>query len=103
MKIARQMALEAEHKIMGLQERNDALETELNISDSYCTVAKYNTMHHKNWDMAQCQYIGKGLTLFCRDRSIPIRCCSTNDERFGAVNSYPLEAWEQFTRAHPYV
>jgi phage anti-repressor protein len=102
LQIARQRALEAERKIMGLAERNETLETELNISNSYCTVAKYNTMHSKNWDIHQCQFIGKGLSMFCREHSIPIRRCSTNDERFGAVNSYPLEAWERFMRLHPY-
>jgi phage anti-repressor protein len=102
LQIARRKSLEAERKIMALAERNERLEAELNISDKYCTVAKYNALHGKNWDIHQCQFIGKGLTLFCRSNSIPIRRCSTNDERFGAVNSYNLKAWERFMRLHPY-
>ena len=46
--------------------------------------------------MSRCQHIGKQLAAFCRVRSIEIRKCKTNDERFGTVNSYPLTAWEAF-------
>ncbi len=103
LQIANRRALEAERRIMGLVEKTETLETALNISDSYYTVAKYNNLFHKGWDMLQCQYIGKGLTLFCRANDIAIRKCTTNDERFGAVNSYPLDAWEAFMKVNPYV
>ena len=29
-------------------------------------------------------------------RAIEVRSCETNDERFGAVHSYPCSAWESF-------
>jgi CTP-dependent riboflavin kinase len=47
--------------------------------------------------MARCQAIG-GARRYCRPRAIEIRSCETNDERFGAVNSYPLTAWEAFLK-----
>jgi CTP-dependent riboflavin kinase len=88
---------------MGLEERNESLEVALNVSNSYYTVARYNAAFNKNWSMAQCQTVGKSLSLFCRANGIAIRKCSTNDERFGAVNSYPISAWERFMRIYPYV
>ncbi len=46
--------------------------------------------------LPECQNIGKQLMAFCRANSIEVRKCSTNDERFGDVNSYPLSAWDAF-------
>ena len=98
--IARQNALEAERRIFGLTEEKETLEIALNQSIQYYTVAKYNGTFNMGWSMPQCQYIGKQLSAYCRARAIDIRRCETNDERFGAVNSYPISAWEAFLEAH---
>ena len=79
-----------------LTESNDVLETALNESLKFYTVAKYNNVYKMGWSLSKCQEIGKHLSGFCRARSIEIRKCETNDERFGAVNSYPITAWEEF-------
>jgi anti-repressor protein len=99
--IMRQRALASERRIMALEERNEALEVALNVSDSHFTVMRYNTAFKKNWSMAQCQGVGKCLSMYCRANGIKILKCSTNDERFGSVNSYPVSAWETFMRTHP--
>ena len=94
--IAHRRAIEAERRIFGLLEEKETLEIALNESIQFYTVAKYNGAFKKGWTMAQCQLIGKQLTAYCRARAIQIRKCETNDERFGAVNSYPISAWDDF-------
>lgn len=96
LQIAHKRAIEAESKIFALREENETLEIALNTSLQFYTVAKYNKGFNMNWNLAQCQSIGKRLTAYCRSRAIEIRVCETNDERFGAVNSYPITAWEDF-------
>jgi phage anti-repressor protein len=94
--IAHQRALEAERRIMALSDEKEELEIALNTSLKYYTVAKYNKVYKMQWNMNQCQTIGKQLAAYCRSRAIQIKQCETNDERFGNVNSYPLTAWEAF-------
>ncbi|MCG1024523.1 antA/AntB antirepressor family protein [Dehalobacter sp.] len=96
LQIAHQRAIEAERRILALAETNETLEIALNSSLQFYTVAKYNKVFHKNWSLTECQLIGKQLSAYCRSRAIEIRACETNDERFGAVNSYPITAWEDF-------
>ena len=96
LQIAHQRALEAERRIFALAEENETLEIALNTSLKFFTVAKYNKTFHMGWSLSQCQAIGKQLTAYCRAHSIEVRACETNDERFGAVNSYPDSAWEAF-------
>ena len=96
LQIAHRRALEAERRIFGLLEEKETLEIALNESIQFYTVAKYNSVFKKSWTLAQCQLIGKQLTAYCRARAIQIRKCETNDERFGAVNSYPISAWDDF-------
>ena len=96
LQIAHRRALEAERRIFGLLEENETLEIALNESIRFFTVANYNGAFKKGWTLAHCQSIGKQLTAFCRARAIQIRKCETNDERFGAVNSYPISAWDDF-------
>jgi prophage antirepressor-like protein len=79
-----------------LQLENETLEIALGESLKFYTVAKYDKAYNKNWTVAECQKIGKSLSAYCRARAVEIRKCETNDERFGAVNSYPLAAWESF-------
>jgi phage anti-repressor protein len=89
-------AEEAERRIFALSETNETLETALNESLKFYTVAKYNRKFKKNWSLAECRYIGKQLSAYCRAHAIEIRNCETNDERFGNVHSYPLTAWEDY-------
>ncbi|MBR1734621.1 MAG: antA/AntB antirepressor family protein [Alphaproteobacteria bacterium] len=96
MQIAHQRAIEAERRIMQLEEENDVLQISLNQSRQYYTVAKYNKVFHKKWNMEQCKKIGKALSIYCNHNDIRIRKCETNDERFGSVNSYTLTAWNSY-------
>ena len=96
LQIAHRRALEAERRIFALAEENETLEVALNTSLRFYTVAKYNKAFHMGWSLTQCQAIGKQLTAYCRARAIEVRSCETNDERFGAVHSYPCSAWESF-------
>ena len=96
LQIAHRRALEAERRIFALAEENETLEVALNTSLRFYTVAKYNKTFHMGWSLSQCQAIGKQLTAYCRARAIEVRSCETNDERFGAVHSYPCSAWESF-------
>lgn len=93
---AHKRVIESERKIFALSEKNDMLETALNDSLKYYTVAKYNKTFKMNWNLEQSQTIGKKLSAYCRSRAIKIRICNTNDERFGDVHSYPITAWEDF-------
>lgn len=103
LQIAHQRAIEAESRILSLTVENETLEIALNTSLQFYTVAKYNKVFGRNWSLTKCQAIGKQLSAYCRARSIEIRQCETNDERFGTVNSYPLTAWEDFLEVLPCV
>ncbi len=96
LQIARERVVKAERKIFMLEEENGSLEIALNTSLQFFTVAKYNDVYNMNWSMKKCQRIGKELSTYCRLRSIEIRRCETNDERFGSVNSYPISDCEDF-------
>ncbi len=96
LQIAHQRAIEAERRIFALREENETLEIALNQSLQYYTVAKYNKKFHKKWNMEQCQKIGKEMAAYCRGHALQIKKCETNDERFGAVNSYPMIAWNGY-------
>ena len=82
--------------IRALSEKVDVLEVSLNQSLQFFTVMKYNQVYKMNWNLKQCQSIGRGLSRFCRESNIEIKTCETNDERFKQVNSYPLTAWEAY-------
>lgn len=96
MQIAHQKAIEAERRIFGLQQKTETLEIALNESLKFYTVAKYNKTFRMGCNMVKSQEIGKLISAFCHVRSIKIRKCLTNDERFGSVNSYPESAWHDF-------
>jgi phage anti-repressor protein len=98
LQIAHQRSIETERRIMDLTEENETLEIALNASLQFYTVAKYNKIFGKHWNLAQSQAIGKQLSAYCRARAIEIRSCETNDERFGTVNSYPITAWTDFLK-----
>jgi|GEM_PF-1885853 len=83
-------------RIALLEEKTDDLEVLYNTSMKFYTVAKFNKVYGRGWNMAQCQKIGKDMSFYCRSHAIEIRKCDTNDERFGTVNSYPLTAWESY-------
>lgn len=101
-RILRSRVEAAERRIFGLEEEKETLEIALNESLKFYTVAKYNSVFKRGWSMQDCQRIGRMLSAFCRARSIAIRPCETNDERFGRVNSYPLTAWEDFMGREQY-
>ena len=102
LQIAHRRALEAERRIFGLLEEKETFEIARNESIQFYTVAKYNGAFKKGWSLAQCQLIGKQLSAYCSARAIQIRKCETDDERFGAVNSYPISAWEDFMEGCEY-
>jgi prophage antirepressor-like protein len=87
---------EEQAKNRALAVENETLEIALNASLQFFTVAKYNNTYKMGWNMRECQTIGKELSAYCRANSIEIKRCETNDERFGAVNSYPATAFESF-------
>ena len=100
LQIAHRRAIEAERRIFSLLEENETLEIALNDSIRYFTVAKYNGAFKKGWTLAQCQHVGKQLSAYCRARAIQIRRCETDDDRFMAVNSYPISAWDDFMEVY---
>jgi len=87
---------EERRKTRELEAEKEPLEIALNESLKFYTVARYNRHFGMEWNMKETQAIGKRIAAYCRTRSIEIRLCEINDERFGAVNSYPLTAWEGF-------
>ena len=100
LQIAHRRAIEAERRIFGLLEEKETLEIALNESIQFYTVAKFNSAFKKGWTLAQCQLIGKQLSAYCRARAIQIRKCETNEERFGAVNRYPISVWDDFMEVY---
>jgi len=102
LQIARRRAIEAERRIFGLEAEKESLEIALNESLKFYTVAKYNKEFNKRWSLVACQEIGKRLSAYCRARSIQIRKCQTNDERFGEVNSYPITVWDDYLKLDNY-
>lgn len=96
LQIAHQRAIEAEKRILALTDEKETLEIAQNTSLRFYTVVKYSKGFNMNWNLSECQTIGKRLSAYCRSHAIEIRPCETNDERFGTVNSYPITAWEDF-------
>jgi prophage antirepressor-like protein len=71
----------------------------INESGVYALIMRSNKPEAKKfrkWILRQCQDVGRALTGYCRGKHIEIQKCQTNDERFGAVNSYPDYAWAAF-------
>jgi len=113
--IARIRAADAEERIFALANENDALsaeietltdenealETALNESIKYYTVAKYNKTFNMQWTMKESQTIGRKLSVYCKAHNIEKKQCETNDERFSAVKSYPASAWESVLQSAP--
>jgi len=64
---------------------------ELNESERYWTIAKYNRMNKLGWSLDACKKAGKEASRYARLHNYQIKRCETNDERFGWVNSYPLD------------
>ena len=96
MVIAHQRAIEAERRIFALSAENEELAIALNTSLDYWTVMKYNQERKKQWNMQQCQSIGRRMSAYCRSNGYEIRNCVTNDDRFSSVNSYPVTAWDRY-------
>ena len=85
MQIAHQRAIEAERKILGLIEEKETLEIALNTSLKYYTVAKFNKVFKKKWNLEQCRLIGKEMTVYCRAHAIQIKKCEKNYYRNGVI------------------
>ncbi len=84
--------------LLALRQANDKidrLQTQLNESETFWTIMKFNQYYELNWNMRTCQRNGKRATLFSRRSGYEIRRCRTNDERFIEVNSYAYEVLER--------
>ena len=100
--LERQFNAELEAELAELLEKNEVLESALNESLKYWTVAKFNRERKMRWNMTQCQRIGKELSAYCRRRNIGIQRCLTNDDRFPYTNSYPVTVIEDFLLGEGY-
>jgi hypothetical protein len=79
-----------------LSEKIEVLEMALDKSIHYCSVMKYNNIHHMGWDVHDFLKIDKKLYAYCLVRAVRVIKCETDDKRFGLVNSYPLMIWDDF-------
>ena len=84
-----------------LQEEKEMLEIALDQSLQWCTVLKYNKINNMKWDLEKCKFIGKQLTAYCKSRAIQTKKSEDDGGKYGATNSYPLAAWDDFRRLNP--
>jgi len=78
-------------KAAALADKVEEQAIELNESERYWTIAKYNRMNKLGWTLDACKKAGKEASRYARLHNYQIKRCETNDERFGWVNSYPLD------------
>lgn len=78
-------------KSTALADKVEEQAIELNESERYWTIAKYNRMNKLGWSLDACKKAGKEASRYARLHNYQIKRCETNDERFGWVNSYPLD------------
>jgi len=78
-------------KSAALADKVEEQAIELNESERYWTIAKYNRMNKLGWSLDVCKKAGKEASRYARLHNYQIKRCETNDERFGWVNSYPLD------------
>jgi len=78
-------------KAAALADKVEEQAIELNESERYWTIAKYNRMNKLGWSLDVCKKAGKEASRYARLHDYQIKRCETNDERFGWVNSYPLD------------
>lgn len=78
-------------KSAALADKVEEQAIELNESKRYWTIAKYNRMNKLGWSLDVCKKASKEASRYARLHNYQIKRCETNDERFGWVNSYPLD------------
>lgn len=78
-------------KSTALADKVEEQAIELNESERYWTITKYNRMNKLGWSLDACKKAGKEASRYARLHNYQIKRCETNDERFGWVNSYPLD------------
>jgi prophage antirepressor-like protein len=93
---AEKLKLEAENLQLarlnnGLDLEVESLKVELNDSERFWTIAKFNQHYKLGWDINECKRKGWAASKYSRQNNYEIRKCQTNDERFEATNSYLLE------------
>lgn len=78
-------------KSAALADKVEEQAVELNESERYWTIAKYNRMNKLEWSLDICKKAGKEASRYARLHNYQVKRCETNDERFGWVNSYNLD------------
>jgi len=78
-------------KAAALADKVEEQAIELNESERYWTITKYNRMNKLGWSLDACKKAGKEASRYARLHNYQIKRCETNDERLGWVNSYPLD------------
>jgi prophage antirepressor-like protein len=78
-----------------LAARNEELVVELNESEKFWTIMKFNRHFNLRWDMKTCQRNGKAASAYSRQHGYEIKRCKTNDDRFEFTNSYAFEVLER--------
>jgi len=82
-------------KNAALKTENEDLATQLNESEKFWTIMKFNRHFNMNWDMKTCQNSGKAASVYSRQRGYEIRKCKTNDDRFKETNSYAFDVLDR--------
>ncbi len=77
-----------------LAARNEDLEIQLNESEKFWTIMKFNQHFNMHWDMKVCQSNGRAASAYSRQHGYEIQKCKTNDDRFEFTNSYAYEVLE---------
>jgi prophage antirepressor-like protein len=78
-----------------LAAQNDEMAVQLNESEKFWTIMKFNQHFSMRWDMRTCQQNGRAASAYSRQHGYEIKQCRTNDDRFEYTNSYPYEVLEK--------
>jgi len=73
----------------------EELKIQLNGSDAYWTINKFNDFHAMGWSGKECNLAGRKASKASRQKGIEIKRCQTNDDRFSTVGSYCIELLEE--------
>lgn len=88
-----------ERKLKLVEDRQDDFEKKLAEFDGetgYQTVTAFCRTHHDPLPLSEANALGRKATALCKSRNIKIG--SIPDERFGRVNSYPIEILKEVAR-----
>jgi hypothetical protein len=86
-----------EEMIKELKTANETLKIKLDEHDKWLTVRRYNIFNGNAWNLDDCKRVGKRLSYFCRDKNYEVK--KALDGLFGEVNSYHIEAFEDYLDA----